>query len=146
MYRDDDLHINQKPEWQLLLQFIPPAGPAGEHHSGQRVTEAVRELGLPPAEAERIGKAIAEILRETPRQGSQAQHDLAVLIRVWISRAGARDRWRYSPEPGSDEQPGRCAYGFFTIQWQEDDLQAFAGKPHQVIELYLYQESASKRS
>ena len=146
MHRDDTWHINQGPEWQLLLQFIPPAGPVDEPQSVQRITEAMRELGLQPAEVERIRKAVVETLRETTRRGGQEQHHLAVLIRVWISRADARNRRRSSPNAEPGDQPGSCAYGFFMIQRQEDDLQASAGNSHQVIELYLYQESASRRS
>jgi hypothetical protein len=146
MHKDNTWHINQKSAWQLVLQFIPPAGPVGEPRSVQRITEVVRELGLQPAEVARIEKAIAERLRETTRCGGQEPYDLAVLIRVWISHADARDRWRSSPDAEPDDRPGSCAYGFFIIQRQEDGLRASAGNPSHVIELYLYQESASRRS
>jgi hypothetical protein len=145
MRKYDTWHTNQESEWQLLLQFIPPAGPAGEPQSVQRITEAMRELGLQPAEVKRIRKAVVETLREATRRGGQEQHDLAVLIQIWISRANAKDHWRSSPDAEPGDQSGYCAYGFFIIQRQEDDLQASAGNPHHVIELYLYQESASKR-
>jgi len=146
MRKYDTWHTNQESEWQLLLQFIPPAGPTGEPQSVQRITGAMRELGLQPAEVKRIRKAVVETLREATKRGGQEQYDLAVLIRVWISRADARNRWRSSPDAEPGARPGYCAYGFFIIQRQEDDLQASAGKPHHVIELYLYQESASRRS
>jgi hypothetical protein len=146
MRKNDTWHINRESAWQLLLQFILPTGPAGEPQCVQRIAEAVRDLGLQPAEVERIGKAVAETLREATRRGGQEQYDLPALIRVWTSRADARDCRRSSPDAEPGDRPGSCAYGFFMIQRQEDDLQAPAGNPHRVIELYLYWENASRSS
>jgi len=140
MREDDALHINQGSAWQLLLQFIPPAGPASEHQSVQRVTEAVQELGLPPPQMERIRRAVMEALRKATRRGHQGQPDLPVTVRIWISGAHTDDPSAPNPEA---QQSGRreCrGWGFFLIQKQEDGPQASAGGAHQVIELYLYQE------
>jgi hypothetical protein len=134
------LHIKQESAWQLLLQFVSPNGPASEHQSVKRVTEAVQELGLPPPQTEQIEKAVMEALRKATKRGHQDQPDLLVTVRIWISDAYTEER---SPSSSNDEQGGRQerrGWGFFLIQKQEDGPQASAGDSHRVIELFLYQE------
>jgi anti-sigma regulatory factor (Ser/Thr protein kinase) len=139
------LYVKQGSTWQLLLQFVSPDGPAREHQSVKRVTEAVQELGLSPPQLERIRKAVTEALRKAAKRGHQDQPDLPATVRVWISDAYTEDRSRPSP---NDEQGGRQehrGWGFFLIQKQEDGPQASAEGAHHLVELFLYQERVLAR-
>ena len=139
------MHIKQESAWQLLLQFVSLEGPASEHQSVQRVTEAVQKLGLPPPQMERIRRAVMEALRKATKRGHQDQPDLPVTVRVWISDAYTEERSRSS---SNDEQGGRQerrGWGFFLIQKQEDGPQASGGGSHHLVELFLYQEGEHAR-
>jgi len=140
MRTNNALHNGQESTWQLLLQFASADGPAGERESAQRVAEAVRELGLPPSQMERIGKAVMEALRKATRRGHPDQPDRPVTVRVWISDGCTEER-SHSGANGREcgRQAGR-GWGFFMIQKQEENPQPGAGEAHRLVELFLYQE------
>jgi hypothetical protein len=141
---DNALHIKQESAWRLLVELFPSGGPGSEHQAVKRVTEAVQELGLQPAQVERIREALLEALREAKKRGNQGQHDLPVIVRTWISGAHPEDP---SPSNSGAQQGDRrkCrGWGFFLIQ-KQGDPQVPAAEAHHVIELYLYQERELSR-
>jgi hypothetical protein len=106
---------------------------------------AVQGLGLQPAQAERIRKAVLEALRESKEGGSQDPHILPGIVRIWISRARAE-----SPSPSNLEaqQAAQCegrGWGAFLIQKRAHGALTGTAEADRTIELYLYQESGFSR-
>jgi hypothetical protein len=139
---DNALHLKRESAWQLLLQFVPAGEAGSEHQPVERVTEAVRELGLQPVEVDRIGKAVLEGLRKATQRERRDQHNSPVSIRVWTPSVSEED-----PSPSSSgaqrvAQQKRRGWGYFLLERQEGDPQATQVESHRVIELYLYQETA----
>lgn len=134
------VHTARDSAWQLVLQCDPAEGFAGGQESVKRITEIAQELGLQPAEVNRVGTAVMEALRKASRWGKRHEESSTVSIQVWISSAGARDRWHSSPNAQTVDEQKRMGWGFFLVQRQEVDLEASTGKSHHLVELYLYQE------
>lgn len=136
MTADSALSIEQDSAWQLLLQFVAPDGPASEHQSVERINEVVGELGLQPAEKERIEKAVSEAVRKATQREERDEHESPVSIRVWI----AGDPYGSGSDAQGVGREKRRDWGFFLLERQESDPRASAGESHHLVELCLYQE------
>jgi hypothetical protein len=133
---DDAFHIAQDSAWRLLLELVAGDGRASEHHPVESIIEIVGELGLQPAETERIGTLVSEAVRKAAQRGERDQHASRVSIRVWV--VGARDGSSLDAwEVGREKRRG---WGFYLLERQANNPQASAGKPHHLVELCLYQE------
>lgn len=134
--RDDALSRRQEWTWKLLLEFALPS----RQHVADRIAEAVRGLGMQPAEAVRVEQAAMEALQGAMRSYSQDCPDSVAAIRVWTSGASAGSL--QLPAPGALEagQPKDGGWGFFVVQRQEDDLPASSGECRHLVDLFLYQE------
>jgi hypothetical protein len=138
-------HTLRSPAWQLLAASAPPARPGGERLAAKWVAGAVQELGLGRAQMGRIREAVTEGLRKVIDLADQDQHNLPVLIRIWISARYPEDLSMSRQETETGDRWGTSSWGFFLIQKQEDDPQAPAGELRHVIELFLYQERERPR-
>jgi hypothetical protein len=136
--RDDALRTDQRSSWQLLLQFVLPSGSAGDCKPVRRIAEAAEELGLQPAEVNRIGRAVMEALRQHAQRETRDRRHTRVSIRVWVSDGAGRDLARSGSDTRGASPGKRRGWGFFLVEKQES--QVSASEPHQLIELYLYQE------
>jgi hypothetical protein len=143
MTEDDVLRVKQGSAWQLLLQFVPPDGPASEGESVQRITEAVEELGLQPGVVKQIEEAAKEALREAMHREKRDQHRTAVCIRVWVSSLSTTDALRPSSDTRGVHSQKRSGWGFFLLERQGGDPRAAEVESSRVIELYLYQDTAT---
>jgi hypothetical protein len=138
-------------KWMLLLQLVLSdrhAGeqrPAGQQRAIEQVIVAVRELGLQPAEIERVAKAVRELLPGATHREDQARHHAPVSVRVWVSGTGDNNRPRTGPDAGSCDRSDHAGWGFFVVHRQEGDPQVSPGRSHDVVELYLYQEADLQR-
>lgn len=134
-------HIREGSAWQLLFEFLAPAGVACEDTAVQRIAEAVGELDVQAAQRVRMEGAVAEALRKAVQRDLQDQRTSPVSIRVWISdprTAGARCNVG-SRRARAQEHRG---WGFFLLERQEDDPYTEEVESSRLIELYLYQETA----
>ncbi len=144
MSQYDASHTNRGPTWRLLLELLPVAGAADDHQPVEQVTNAIWSLGLQPAEAERIEKALLETLQKFAQGEGQDQARPLVAIRLWYSGPSTADT-RPSSDTGrvGEQKPG--AWGFFLLERREDEPETTDGRSHRIIELYLYQESSLAR-
>lgn len=140
MAEGDALHNGQGSTWHLLLQFMLDGAAGIEHRAVVRVTAAVQELGLQPAEVQRIGQAVMEVLRKDMQRQDRDQSSSPVLIRVWISGASMKDPARSGPDAEGVGRQMHRGWGFFLLERQEGALQDTEVEAQRVIELYLYQE------
>jgi len=106
---------------------------------------AARELGLQPAEIERVAKAVREVLPAATHPEGQTRHQAPVSVRVWVSGTGDSNRPRSGPDAESRDRPEHTGWGFFVVHRQEADPQVSPGGSHDVVELYLYQEADLQR-
>lgn len=130
----------QDPAWSLLAEFAAPGEPQSQQHLTERVTGIVQELGLQPAQMERIQKAVVEALHRVTRRTAKDQHSLMLRIRIWISDPLTKELLPSRSGVHQGDPQECCGWGFFLIEKQEDDVPASAGQSHHAIELYLYQE------
>ena len=93
----------------------------------------------------RIREAVTEGLPKVINRANQDQHNLPVLIRIWVSALYPEDLSLSGQETEPGDRWGSSGWGFFLIQKQEVDPQAPAGELHHVIELFLYQERERPR-
>jgi len=140
MTESETKHTIHSPAWQLLAAFAQPTRPGGEQLAAKWVAGAVQELGPGPAQMGRILEAVTEGLHKVIDRANQDQHNLPVLIRIWISAPYLEDLSLSGQETEAGDRWGASGWGFFLIQKQEDDPQALAGELRHVIELFLYQE------
>jgi len=130
--------------WQLLLQLAPADGAGGESEYAERVTAALRTVGLQPSEVERIGQAFTEALRQAPQREDGDR--LPLSVRIWIKGLPAAvDPSESGPEDQDVRRRNRGGWGFFLLERREDEPGTTEGKAHRIIELYLYRESSSAR-
>jgi hypothetical protein len=136
MTEGDAMSIKQESTWQLLLEFVLPS----RQQVVERITAAVRGLGIQPAQVGRVEQAAMEALREATWPVGRDRPDSAVAVRLWTSDASA-DGPRL-PIPGALEAvlPQDRGWGFFVVQTQEDELPASVGGSRHLIDLFLYQE------
>jgi hypothetical protein len=121
---DDALHIAQDSAWRLLLELVAGDGRASEHHPVESIIEIVGELGLQPAETERIGTLVSEAVRKAAQRGERDQQASPVSIDpAWTlgksagRSAGAGDstcsrgrRITHKRRPGNHTISLNCAY------------------------------------
>jgi serine phosphatase RsbU (regulator of sigma subunit)/anti-sigma regulatory factor (Ser/Thr protein kinase) len=74
-----------QPCWQNLLEFSLPSQEVNERVAAARVVDAIGQLDLAPASAERLNTAVAEATMNAILHGNQAKPDLPVRITVWLS-------------------------------------------------------------
>lgn len=135
-------------KWMLLLQLVLSDGhageqrPAGQQRAVEQVIVAARELGLQPAEIERVAKAVREVLPGATHPEDQARHHAPVSVRVWVSGTDNNHRPRSGPDARSRNRPEHAGWGFFVVERQEDDPRVSSEGSHLIVELYLYQESS----
>jgi hypothetical protein len=145
MSQYDASHTKRGPTWQLLLELFPPAGAADDHQPVEQVTNALWTLGLQPAEAERVGQAFVEALRQAT-QGEKREDRSPASVRIWVlGLSGTVDPYGSGPEDQSVRRRNRGGWGFFLLERQEDDPGTAPVKSYRVIELYLYRESSLAR-
>lgn len=144
MCENDVSSTERGATWQLLLQLATPDGTAIDHASVERVTDAVRTLGLQPAVVKRIEQAVMEALGKATQREDWDQS--RVTIRIWISdRSGAMDPLRSSLHTPKGRSRRRGGWGFFLVERQEGDPGTTVVKSRSVVELYLYRESSRAR-
>jgi hypothetical protein len=138
--RHDAWHHGPGSNWQLLLALL--AG--GEDESVRRVAEAVEEVGLEPAQKERIARSVDAMLRDARQRDVRGRLGRWVSIRVWISGpAGAAAGT--DADAGDDGGKPSRGWGFFLLERQQDPSPDVETEPHRLVELYLYQEAAHTR-
>jgi hypothetical protein len=140
MIRQDAWQHGPGSNWQLLLAVL--AG--GEDEAMKRIADAVEEVGLEPAQKERIARAVVDMLRDARQRDVRGRLGHWVSVRVWVSGRRAAEAGS-AAEGGSDGAQRGRGWGFFLLERQEDASPDLETGPHRVIELYLYQESSRTR-
>ncbi len=70
---------------RTLADFALPSEPGNEREAMERVAEAVRVLGLPPARLQRLGTAVAEATMNAMEHGNGYRPEAPVAVRVLAS-------------------------------------------------------------
>lgn len=140
MTQNDTNRTMQDPTWQLLAEFSLPKEPGHEEQAALRVMRAIDELGLQPAQVERIRGVIVQAVRNGMRPRTQMRYPPAVSVRVWTSAADAGDAQCSGDEGPQNRRPAPRGWGSFLVQKRVHDPQASAQESVSFIELFLYQE------
>jgi serine phosphatase RsbU (regulator of sigma subunit)/anti-sigma regulatory factor (Ser/Thr protein kinase) len=135
---------------RVLAEFEVPSQAGNERMAIDQVTEAVGELGLPPARLERLKTAVGEAAMNAIEHGNAGRPGLSVGVRVVASREeltvrvtdhGGGKPIPEAPTPDleaklSGEQSAR-GWGLFLIKNMVDELRTSADGQHHVIELVM---------
>jgi serine phosphatase RsbU (regulator of sigma subunit)/anti-sigma regulatory factor (Ser/Thr protein kinase) len=138
-----------------LCEFELESKPGNEREATRRVAEATAFLGLPQAQRDRLGTAVAEATMNAMEHGNA--YDAALPVHVRVSLEGVRLRVRITdqggarampdvPEPDLDaklagEQTPR-GWGLFLIRKMVDAMEVSGDERHHTVELTMRVEGA----
>jgi hypothetical protein len=85
------------------------------------------ELGIPPEWVENIEMTLTGFAREALAHFKQGRPALPERIRVFCQKKMVAEKMS-------------GGWGYFLIERTESPCDTFAGRPHQIVDLYLYRE------
>ncbi len=127
--------------WHALGELTLRGASDDEHQATAWIADTVREVGMSPAQLERVGTDVAEAVRNARKQGRRT-----VSIRVLTS---AEQHPRNTAGQKRVEQPAPRGWGAFILQKREVDGHEANGTSeggHHMIELFLYPEGGEDRA
>ncbi len=138
--------IAQEHTWQTLIEFTLSGEPDSERLAADRVAAAAQKLNWPAALQERLRLALDKSARNALERSRLDGSETPLIIRVLVPEGSgaAQTGGQAGNEPGQGRLSSR-GWGFFLVQKQADDPQVSAGRPHHLIELFLYQERQHAR-
>lgn len=135
---------------RTLAQFSLPSTPGSERHAIRRVTQAVKDLQLPPSRLERLKTAVGEAAMNAIEHGNRYQSELQVgiqvvasdsMIAVRISDEGGK---RPIPKPEKPNLEAKLAglqsprgWGMFLIENMVDQMNILQDEDRQIVELVM---------
>jgi serine/threonine-protein kinase RsbW len=134
---------------RTLADFALPSEPGNEREAMELVTEAVRELDLPPARLERLKTAVAEATMNAMEHGNGYRAEALVAVQVLASAEDLlvliTDRGRGPvPAPGAEAPDLKAGlegrespqgWGLFLIRNMVDEMNVTTGEDHYTVEL-----------
>jgi hypothetical protein len=138
------LRITQDSGWQLLAEHSLSSEPGSEGELTAGLLQTLQELGLRPAQAERIGKTVVETVQKALQRQNQERYGLPILLRIWVSAVYAQGGSQLGSKAAHDGRRQGNGWGFYSIERQRLRPQSSQEGPDQdpdrMIELFLYQE------
>jgi serine phosphatase RsbU (regulator of sigma subunit)/anti-sigma regulatory factor (Ser/Thr protein kinase) len=137
-------------EWRALAEFSLPSLPGNEREAIRRVTQAVRDMELPPSRLERLKTAVGEATMNAIEHGNRYDPELKVGIQVLSSqdtvavRISDEGGSRPIPKPVTPNLEAKLAglqsprgWGLFLIENMIDGMAVFQEGDRRVVELVL---------
>ena len=135
---------------RVLADFALPSAPENARRVMDRVADAVRELGLPPRQLERLKTAVSEAAMNAIEHGNHNDPELPVAVQVIATDAELAVRITDQggddaiPEPETPDLDAKVAglqtprgWGLFLIKNMVDDMRTSSDERHHTIELVL---------
>jgi serine phosphatase RsbU (regulator of sigma subunit)/anti-sigma regulatory factor (Ser/Thr protein kinase) len=134
----------------ILVEFEVPSQPGNERLAIEKVSEAVKELGLAVGTLEKLKTAVGEATMNAMEHGNRYREDVPVNIRlessseklsVFITDEGGDQA---IPEPKTPDLEAKLegaqsprGWGLFLIKNMVDELKVTSGDRHHTVELIL---------